>query len=153
VTTARSRRLLAVAIVAVLGAGIVVSLSLSSTTARKDLSAHAVVQRYYADLRSNDARAAFHLLCVDQQVIGTAAFERNAATVVAVRSWRQGGADLTDRLGHRAVVGVVALADGFSTPIEVIVTHGAGGWSVCGTNFGGVLPYPKGTKPPATTSI
>jgi hypothetical protein len=103
---------------------------------------------YYAAVKRGDAHAAYVLLCQRQQ-LGYAAYAarvaRNVRTGTGITNFRRTGVG-TVRGKLAAVPGEVDLANGSDTPIVVLLVEESGGWRVCSSNLGGVLPGP-GTPP------
>jgi hypothetical protein len=106
--------------------------------------ASATANGYYQALKAGNVRAAYALLCPRQQgglVEYAAQVEIDRETGTAIASFELSGTPTISATGA-SVPAHVALADGESLPITVLLEMEAGTWRVCSSNLGGVLPAP-----------
>jgi hypothetical protein len=145
---------LLVVVVVVVGLVVVFTRHTGSSAASSATPA-AAADGYYAALHRQDARAAFNLLCPQQQAEGYPAYAANVAqdsqTGTGIRSWERTGAVQTQ--GNEAIVpGQLVLDNGQATAIQVLLVQASGGWRVCTSNLGGILPGPGGSGSGASPS-
>lgn len=150
----RSRRLtILVPLAVVTTIALVVSLAFLLTGSGSEAGTPgAVADAYYAALGKPDAATAYGLLCRQRQG-GESSFANDVAdderTGTGIRSWSRSGA-VQQRGDQSAVAGTIALDDGRSTPIVVVLVREDDAWKVCTSDLGGVIPGPGSASPPST---
>ena len=125
----------------------------SSSPHTASASPAAVSTAYYDDLRDQKAAAAFALLCPAQQQQGEAMFAQTLqldhTTGTGIAKFLVTG-ESTIGTTDASVPGSVSLANGQALAITVLLTRGTGGWQVCSSNLGGVLPAPGASASPSS---
>jgi hypothetical protein len=120
-------------------------------------SAAKVASAYYLAVKAGNARQAYALLCVSRQT-GYDGYahevELDAQTGTGIADFTLTTAPSTSAAGDTAQVPAhITLANGVATPIDVLMTYGAGSWKVCSSDLGGILPGPGlGAGSPRSTA-
>jgi hypothetical protein len=132
----------AVILAIVLGAVIGLAVLPGGSPRAKDPAA--VADAYYAALGKPDAAKAYALLCA-QQRHGMSSYadevRADESSGTGISSWTRAGAP--EVRGDQAVVaGRLALDDGTTTPIHLLLLREGGRWGVCTSDLGGILPGP-----------